>query len=275
MNEAAISRAADFSFIAMACIVGSVCQVPMLKQCRMHPGLQCRLPKEARVNVTIGLRYGWAFEGAVGNEFKIDASCQFERLLTELASKHVREEQSLTTSLDEQLGSVVDLQAGQAKALTHVDRVEQLFGGCSERHAKEIRALKDAQEHQASEGTAAIEALLRSLEVRVERCLDKAAQDVQSVRASRGQHEEDLAASREAQRGRTEGLGQLRAAAARHAALPERLERLEAVLSDSADRHSRDLDALSCLLADSEAHEGEALRQSKGHVNALSQRLDF
>jgi len=116
--------------------------------------------------------------------------------------------------------------------------------------------LKDAQEHQASEGTAAIEALLRSLEVRVERCLDKAAQDVQSARASRGQHEEDLADLREV-------------------ALSERLERFEAVLSDFADRHSRDLDALSCLLADSEAHEGEALWQSKGHGNTLSQGLDF
>lgn len=69
----------------MVCIGGFVCQVPMLKQCRMHPGGPCRLPTQARVDVTKGLRNGWAFEGAVGNEFKIDASCQFERLLTELA----------------------------------------------------------------------------------------------------------------------------------------------------------------------------------------------
>lgn len=74
MDEPMTSRTADFSVIAMARIVGAVFQAPMLKQYRVHPGLQCRLPLEDRVKVTTGLHYGWAIEGAVGSEFKIDAS---------------------------------------------------------------------------------------------------------------------------------------------------------------------------------------------------------
>ena len=41
---------------------------------RGHPGLQQRLGTSCRVNLSSGLHYGWAIEGAVGSEFKIDAS---------------------------------------------------------------------------------------------------------------------------------------------------------------------------------------------------------
>jgi len=42
---------------------------------RQHPGLQHRLPAEdCKVNLTLGLHSGWAIEGAVGSDFKIDPS---------------------------------------------------------------------------------------------------------------------------------------------------------------------------------------------------------
>merc|ERR1719321_2468092 len=47
---------------------------PVLAYYRTHPGLKFRLGADCRVNLTFGLHKGWAIEGAIGTEFKIDAS---------------------------------------------------------------------------------------------------------------------------------------------------------------------------------------------------------
>merc|ERR1712007_97502 len=68
---------ADMSVIAFANILGAIHRSSVLATYRTHPGLQQRLSKECkecRVNMTFGLHWGWAIEGAVGSEFKIDAS---------------------------------------------------------------------------------------------------------------------------------------------------------------------------------------------------------
>lgn len=65
---------ADFSTIAFARILGAVHRSPILPTYRGHPGLQQRLGSTYRVSITFGLHAGWAIEGAVGSEFKIDAS---------------------------------------------------------------------------------------------------------------------------------------------------------------------------------------------------------
>jgi len=67
-------RMADMSTIAFARILGEIHQSPILASYRGHPALQQRLGKNCRVCVTLGLHAGWAIEGAVGSEFKIDAS---------------------------------------------------------------------------------------------------------------------------------------------------------------------------------------------------------
>jgi len=67
-------RFADMSVVALARILGAVHQSPTLAVYRGHPGLQQRLGSSCRVNLSFGLHYGWAIEGAVGSEFKIDAS---------------------------------------------------------------------------------------------------------------------------------------------------------------------------------------------------------
>ena len=41
---------------------------------RNHPGLQQRLREKCRVDLSFALHRGWAIEGAVGSDFKIDAS---------------------------------------------------------------------------------------------------------------------------------------------------------------------------------------------------------
>jgi class 3 adenylate cyclase len=67
-------RMADMSVVAFARILGAVHRSPVLATYREHPGLQQRLGGQCRVNVTSGVHFGWAIEGAVGSEFKIDAS---------------------------------------------------------------------------------------------------------------------------------------------------------------------------------------------------------
>lgn len=45
----------------------------MLSQYATHPGLLQRLG-EFNVEVTFGMHFGWAIEGAIGSEFKVDVS---------------------------------------------------------------------------------------------------------------------------------------------------------------------------------------------------------
>eukprot|EP00933_Yihiella_yeosuensis_P061456 TRINITY_DN64264_c0_g1_i1.p1 TRINITY_DN64264_c0_g1~~TRINITY_DN64264_c0_g1_i1.p1 ORF type:complete len:619 (+),score=101.77 TRINITY_DN64264_c0_g1_i1:67-1857(+) len=69
-----ISKMADMSMLGFTRILGAIHRSPVLAQYRGHPGLQQRLGASCRVNLSLGLHYGWAIEGAVGSEFKIDAS---------------------------------------------------------------------------------------------------------------------------------------------------------------------------------------------------------
>merc|ERR1719163_1653666 len=74
MMRAQEAKLADMSIVAFAKILGALHRSPVIATYRGHPGLQMRLGSEYRVGLTFGLHYGWAIEGAVGTEFKIDAS---------------------------------------------------------------------------------------------------------------------------------------------------------------------------------------------------------
>lgn len=67
-------RLAEMSITSFATILGALHRSPLLATYRGHPGLQNRLGTNCRVNLCFGLHLGWAIEGAVGSEFKIDAS---------------------------------------------------------------------------------------------------------------------------------------------------------------------------------------------------------
>jgi len=67
-------RMTELAVLAFARAVGSLHRSHLLAEYRVHPGLQQRLGTGTRVNMNFGLHYGWAIEGAVGSEFKIDAS---------------------------------------------------------------------------------------------------------------------------------------------------------------------------------------------------------
>jgi len=74
MEDEQVSKMAEMSILAFAMVTGNIHRSPVLASYRSHPGLQQRLKENCRVDLSFGLHLGWAIEGAVGSEFKIDAS---------------------------------------------------------------------------------------------------------------------------------------------------------------------------------------------------------
>merc|ERR1719487_2988908 len=66
-------KLADMAVISFVKIVAEINKSPVLAEYRGHPGLLQRM-QNYRVRMGFGLHYGWAIEGAIGSEFKIDAS---------------------------------------------------------------------------------------------------------------------------------------------------------------------------------------------------------
>lgn len=67
------SRHCDLSILSFSKIIAAVNRSPTLADYRLHPGLLQRNP-QFRVRLGMSLHMGWAIEGAIGSEFKIDAS---------------------------------------------------------------------------------------------------------------------------------------------------------------------------------------------------------
>merc|ERR1719487_739157 len=74
MQCAQVTKMAEMSMVAFSKIMGAVNRSRVIADYRHHPGLQQRLGSGFRVTLTFGLHKGWAIEGAIGSEFKIDAS---------------------------------------------------------------------------------------------------------------------------------------------------------------------------------------------------------
>eukprot|EP00931_Biecheleriopsis_adriatica_P060415 TRINITY_DN36286_c0_g1_i1.p1 TRINITY_DN36286_c0_g1~~TRINITY_DN36286_c0_g1_i1.p1 ORF type:complete len:1009 (-),score=203.90 TRINITY_DN36286_c0_g1_i1:122-2779(-) len=68
------TRLADMAMLSFIRILGCCHNNAILADYRTHPGLIQRLGVNTRVDLSFGLHVGWAIEGAVGSEFKIDAS---------------------------------------------------------------------------------------------------------------------------------------------------------------------------------------------------------
>lgn len=67
------AKIADMAMMSFVCITIEVQKSNTLAVYRFHPGLQQRFPN-FRVTLGFGLHCGWAIEGAIGSEYKIDAS---------------------------------------------------------------------------------------------------------------------------------------------------------------------------------------------------------
>lgn len=71
--EASRSRLVDMSLLSLTSMVAKISTSAEMAEYRTHAKLVRRLPGY-RVKVGFGLHLGWAIEGAIGSEFKIDAS---------------------------------------------------------------------------------------------------------------------------------------------------------------------------------------------------------
>mmetsp|Transcript_24063 Transcript_24063/g.74800 ORF Transcript_24063/g.74800 Transcript_24063/m.74800 type:complete len:943 (-) Transcript_24063:56-2884(-) len=68
-------RLADMALVALVKIIAQINRSHLLAEYRNHPKLTKRLRVESyHVRMGFGLHSGWAIEGAIGSEFKIDAS---------------------------------------------------------------------------------------------------------------------------------------------------------------------------------------------------------
>eukprot|EP00931_Biecheleriopsis_adriatica_P121079 TRINITY_DN9615_c0_g1_i1.p1 TRINITY_DN9615_c0_g1~~TRINITY_DN9615_c0_g1_i1.p1 ORF type:complete len:994 (-),score=224.48 TRINITY_DN9615_c0_g1_i1:118-3099(-) len=67
------TKLADMALMSYAKVIAEINKSRVLASYRQHPGLQQRI-KDFRVEMGFGLHCGWAIEGAIGSEFKIDAS---------------------------------------------------------------------------------------------------------------------------------------------------------------------------------------------------------
>jgi len=67
------TKLADMAVMSYVKIIAEINKSRTLAVYRQHPGLQMRI-KDFRIEMGFGLHYGWAIEGAIGSEFKIDAS---------------------------------------------------------------------------------------------------------------------------------------------------------------------------------------------------------
>lgn len=67
------TKLADMAVMSFIRILAEINKSRVLAVYREHPGLLQRIPKY-RVQMGFGLHCGWAIEGAIGSEFKIDAS---------------------------------------------------------------------------------------------------------------------------------------------------------------------------------------------------------
>jgi hypothetical protein len=67
------TKLADMAIMSFIRIIANINKSPVLADYRGHPGMLQRVPRY-RVQMGFGLHCGWAIEGAIGSEFKIDAS---------------------------------------------------------------------------------------------------------------------------------------------------------------------------------------------------------
>jgi len=72
-NTDLVSGLSDLSLFSFLKIFAKINQSPVLRKYRTNPKLLERLPNY-RVKMGFGLHVGWAIEGAIGSEYKIDAS---------------------------------------------------------------------------------------------------------------------------------------------------------------------------------------------------------
>mmetsp|Transcript_10058 Transcript_10058/g.27079 ORF Transcript_10058/g.27079 Transcript_10058/m.27079 type:complete len:424 (-) Transcript_10058:7-1278(-) len=200
-----------------------------------------------------------------------------EKLLGDSADKHAEEVQSLRDAHSKHAQDLLDHHATVEERIQYV---EKLLGDSADKHAKELKALKAAHDRHAGDLSevkaglgqhASLPERIDYLEQLLGDSADKHARELQDLKdahakflAAHGKHAKDL-----------EGLKALHA---HHATMGERIEYLEKMLGDSADKHFEELQALKSAQtkhADALAKHGRDAGAALAQHASVAERIAY
>lgn len=115
-----MSQQADLAVLALLKMIADITKAQSLQKYKTNRGLQERIPNYAGVKMGFGLHVGWAIEGPIGSEYKIDASYLGSHVhmasRLEAATKGYGASMLIT-------GDVYNLMTKNKNNLRHIDRV--------------------------------------------------------------------------------------------------------------------------------------------------------
>merc|ERR1719193_2326895 len=200
-----------------------------------------------------------------------------EKLLGDSADKHADELQAIKASHGKHAEDLAALAKAHEVHATLPERIaflERAIGYSANKHAKEIQALRDAHGGHAralKEHHATVEERMQYVEKLLGDSADKHAQELKALKTAHERHAGDM----------LQGLKGLQGLQAHHASLPERMDYLEQVLGDSADKHAKELADIRAAHAKfAEAHgkhakDLEGLKRIHAHHATLQERIDY
>jgi class 3 adenylate cyclase len=106
------SKMADLCILSSVKACAAVQKSPVLYEYRRHPGLIARNPK-FRVGVGFGLHTGWAIEGALGSQLKIDASYLSPHVALTLMMEGTTKIYGVPIMVSDTLSQVMDVHLAQ------------------------------------------------------------------------------------------------------------------------------------------------------------------
>jgi hypothetical protein len=111
------SKMADLCMLSSVKACAAVQKSPVLYEYRRHPGLIARNPK-FRVGVGFGLHTGWAIEGALGSQLKIDASYLSPHVALTLMMEGTTKLYGVPIMVSDTLSQVMDIElAGMLRTI--------------------------------------------------------------------------------------------------------------------------------------------------------------
>lgn len=115
-----MSQQADLAVLALVKMIADITKAQSLQKYKSNRGLQERIPNYTGVKMGFGLHVGWAIEGPIGSEYKIDASYLGSHVhmasRLEGATKGYGASMLIT-------GDVYNLMTKNRNNLRHIDRV--------------------------------------------------------------------------------------------------------------------------------------------------------
>lgn len=69
-----VAQKADLAVLSLIKMIADMTRAECLQKYKMNKGLQQRIANYTGVKMGFGLHMGWAIEGPIGSEYKIDAS---------------------------------------------------------------------------------------------------------------------------------------------------------------------------------------------------------